>query len=134
MKPTAASTFDDLFGQGLRYGLTGVGIAGLYAATYWCGIALLDAPAQAANAAGFAVALVAGYVLHSRWSFRGHGRRSHWSWGRFLVVNFAGYLLNCLWVWLTVDHLAYPAGLSILPIVTVTPLFTFLLNRRWTFA
>jgi putative flippase GtrA len=26
-----------------------------------------------------------------------------------------------------------PAELSIVPIVTLTPAFTFLLNRRWTF-
>ena len=91
-------------------------------------------PPAEANGAGFAAALVAGYVLHSRWSFRGHGQRSNWSWGRFLVVNFAGYLLNCLWIWLIVDQLSGPVAWSIVPIVTLTPIFTFLLNRGWTFA
>ena len=118
----------------LRYGVIGIGLAALYAAIYWAGATFLAMPAQLANGAGFVAALVAGYVLHSQWSFRGHGRRSGWSWSRFLVVNFAGYLLNCLWVWLIVDELARPIALSIVPIVTLTPLFTFLLNRRWTFA
>ena len=118
----------------LRYGVIGIGLAALYAAIYWAGATLLAMPVQLANGAGFVAALVAGYVLHSQWSFRGHGRRSGWSWSRFLVVNFAGYLLNCLWVWLIVDELARPIALSIVPIVTLTPLFTFLLNRRWTFA
>lgn len=121
-------------GQALRYGLIGIGLAGLYAAIYWCGAVLMEMPAQLANTAGFAAALVAGYLLHSHWSFRGHGRRSSWSWGRFLVVNFVGYLLNCLWIWLIVDQMSYPVAVAIVPIVTLTPIFTFLLNRGWTFA
>jgi len=134
MERIALSSNRELAGQMLRYGVTGIGLAALYAAIYWAGATLLAMPAQLANGAGFVAALVAGYILHSQWSFRGHGRRSGWSWSRFLVVNFAGYLLNCLWVWLIVDELARPIALSIVPIVTLTPLFTFLLNRRWTFA
>ena len=122
-----------MVGQGLRYGLTGIALAALYAAIYWSGASWLGMPAQIANGAGFAAALVAGYVLHSRWSFRGHGRRSSWSWGRFLAVNFTGYLLNCLWIWLIVDQWSYPVAAAIIPIVTLTPIFTFLLNRSWTF-
>jgi len=124
----------DLAGQVLRYGITGIALAALYAAVYWTGARLLHSPAQVANTAGFIAALIVGYVLHSQWSFRGHGRRSSWSWSRFLVVNLAGYLLNCLWVWLIVQHLGRPVELSIVPIVTLTPAFTFLLNRRWTFS
>ena len=116
MKPGARHGNDDLVGQGLRYGLIGIALAVLYAAVYWCSATLFEVPAQLANAGGFSAALVAGYILHSRWSFRGHGQRSSWSWGRFLIVNFAGYLLNCLWVWLLVERLAYPVALSIVPI------------------
>ena len=134
MERIALSSNRQLAGQMLRYGVTGIGLAALYAAIYWAGATLLAMPAQLANGAGFVAALIAGYILHSQWSFRGHGRRSGWSWSRFLVVNFAGYFLNCLWVWLIVDELARPVALSIVPIVTFTPLFTFLLNRRWTFA
>lgn len=134
MERIALSSNRQLAGQMLRYGVTGIGLAALYAAIYWAGATLLAMPAQLANGAGFVAALIAGYILHSQWSFRGHGRRSGWSWSRFLVVNFAGYFLNCLWVWLIVDELARPVALSIVPIVTLTPLFTFLLNRRWTFA
>lgn len=134
MKPITRSGIDEMVGQGFRYGVIGIALAGLYAAIYWCGAVLLALPAQLANAGGFVAALVAGYVLHSRWSFRGHGQRSHWSWGRFLVVNFVGYLINCLWIWLIVDQLSYPVAAAIIPIVTLTPVFTFLLNRGWTFA
>jgi putative flippase GtrA len=124
----------ELAGQVLRYGITGMALAALYAAVYWTGARLLHSPAQVANAAGFIAALIVGYVLHSQWSFRGHGQRSNWSWSRFLVVNLAGYLLNCVWVWLIVQRLGRPVEFAIVPIVTLTPAFTFLLNRRWTFA
>lgn len=134
MERIARSVDRELAGQMLRYGITGIALAALYAAVYWVGARLLHSPAQVANAAGFLVAFVAGYILHSRWSFRRHGRRSGWSWTRFLIVNFAGYLLNCLWIWLIVQHLGRPIELSIVPIVSLTPTFTFLLNRRWTFA
>lgn len=134
MKRIAQRGLDGKVGQGVRYGLIGVALAGLYAGIYWCCATLIEMPAQLANGAGFAAALVTGYILHSRWSFRGHGQRSNWSWGRFLVVSFVGYLINCLWIWLIVDQLSYPVALSIIPIVTLTPIFTFLLNRGWTFA
>jgi putative flippase GtrA len=130
----AESLDRELAAQMVRYGITGMALAALYAAVYWTGARILDLPAQIANAAGFTAALIVGYVLHSQWSFRGHGQRSSWSWSRFLVVNLAGYLLNCLWVWLIVQRLGRPVELSIVPIVTLTPAFTFLLNRRWTFA
>ena len=84
MERIARRGLDEKVGQGLRYGLTGIALAGLYAAIYWFGATLIEMPAQLANGAGFAAALVAGYVLHSRWSFRGHGQRSGWSWGCFL--------------------------------------------------
>lgn len=133
MESLARNSGRELAGQVLRYGASGVALAALYAAVYWVLAARLAIAPQLANGAGFLAALLTGYVLHSRWSFRGHGTRQ-WSWSRFLVVNFAGYLLNCLWVWLIVDHFGAPVWISILPIVTLTPAFTFLLNRRWTFA
>jgi putative flippase GtrA len=134
MERTAANRRGELVAQMLRYGITGVGIALLYAGVYWFGADRLEVPPQMANGAGFSAALLAGYVCHSRWSFRGYGSRSGWSASRFLIVNIGGYLLNCFWVWVIVQHLGRPVELSIVPIVTLTPAFTFLFNRRWTFA
>lgn len=124
----------ELAGQLLRYGVSGVGLAALYAAVYWAAGRLMHLPPQAANAAGFVAALVTGYLLHSRWSFRGYGSRRAWSVWRFAAVNLSGYALNCLWVWLVVERFAQPLELAIVPIVTLTPAFTFFVNRRWTFA
>lgn len=134
MEAIARRADPELTGQVLRYVVTGAILAALYAGIYWAAAELFHITPQVANGAGFLAALIAGYAMHSRWSFRGHGRRTAWSPGRFLAVNFAGYLLNCLWVWLIVQRLTQPIELSIIPIVTLTPAFTFVLNRRWTFA
>lgn len=134
MQQIARRVDRELAGQVLRYGTTGVVLAALYAGVYWTGAKVLHMAAQSANAAGFIAALMAGYVLHSRWSFRGHGRRDGWSAGRFIMVNLAGYALNCAWVWVIVARFGYPAEFAILPIVGLTPAFTFLLNRSWAFS
>ena len=134
MEAIARSLSGELGGQALRYGATGVFLAALYASVYWIAAIIGSIPVQAANGAGFVAALIAGYALHSRWSFRGHGSRSAASRIRFLLVNLAGYGLNCLWVWIIVQRLGLPIEYSIAAIVTVTPPFTFLLNRQWAFA
>jgi putative flippase GtrA len=134
MKRMSGGDPREIAAQMFRYGVTGLALALLYAGIYWAGASLLAVPAQSANMAGFAASLLTGYLLHSRWSFRGHGRRTAWSWGRYFTVNSVGYLLNCFWVWLIVDLTDHRVELAIAPIVLVTPAFTFLLNRRWTFA
>jgi putative flippase GtrA len=91
--------------------------------------------AQVANLIAFLVNLLAGWVLHSRFSFRGHGysRSAAHARFRFAAINLAGYGLNALWVWLVVHPLRLPAGWAILPIVTLTPAFNFILNRWLVF-
>lgn len=110
-------------------------IAGLYAGTLMAVATFTAVSAQTANAVGFLTALVAGYLVHSRWSFKGHGGRAHGiSSARYLIVNLAGYALNCVWVWLVVDLLSEPVALTVIPIVTLTPALMFAFNRSWTFA
>jgi putative flippase GtrA len=49
-------------------------------------------------------------------------------------VNTLGFLLNQLFVWLLVHQLGGPTWWPVIPIIFVTPLVTFSLNRRWVFA
>jgi putative flippase GtrA len=118
----------------IRYGVVGLAIAALYATIYCAVVAGLKLSAQLANATGFSVALVVGYLLHSRWSFRGEGGVGNSSWSRFVIVNVLAYGLNCFWVWLLVDRLGGRGEAAILPIVFLTPACTYMLNRWWTFA
>ncbi len=122
-------------GQILRYGLSGLGLAVIYSVVYWlCAVALAMSP-YVANTLAFLCNLVFGWLLHSRWSFRGYGPSAApvGAYARFFVVNGIGYGLNSLWVWLMVYRLGGSAEWPIVPIVTITPALCFVLNRLWIF-
>ena len=77
-----------------------------------------------------------GYLLHSRFSFKGYGSRDNEAARtlRFFTVNVIGFLANQFFVWLLVKQMGGPTWWPVLPIIFVTPLLTFSLNRRWVFA
>lgn len=91
---------------------------------------------QIGNLLAYLAAAGTGYVLHSRWSFRGHGRRDNLArtGSRFLIVSFVSLGLNSFWVWLMTEPLALSPAWPILPMLFLTPLVTFTLNRQWVFA
>src|SRR3954453_17337001 len=125
-----------LIGQMWRFGLAG-GIATLLnGGVYWLAAVPLQIWPLVANLLGWIAAVASGYVLHSRWSFRGHGRRDNVvrTTGRFVVVALISLGLNSFWVWLFTAALHTTPSWPILPMVLVTPLVTFALNRRWVFA
>jgi putative flippase GtrA len=125
----------EIAGQLVRYALTG-GLASIVnIGVYW----VLAAGGMNPNLAwtiGFAAAVLVGYVVHSRWSFRGHGRRDNFArtGGRFVIVSLVSFALNQLWVWLLVVRLALPLWAPYPLVLAVTPLIIFALNRRWVFA
>jgi len=124
-----------LVGQLWRYGIAGGGITLLGAAVYW----LLAEPAGMAPlvalSVSFLICLAIGYFIHGRYSFRGHGgrdnvrRRTIW----FVAVNCFAYALNWLWVYGLVERLEGPTWWPMVPMVTVTPLVSFVMHRRWTY-
>jgi putative flippase GtrA len=123
-------------GQLVRYAISGAMLAFFYSAFYWVLADRFGVPALVANTAAFIVSLALGWLIHSRWSFRGHGagERDRLAKGRYLVVNVAAYGLNSLWVWLIVERSGGSVTLSIVPILGITPWICFWINRRWTFA
>lgn len=126
----------DWHGQVVRYFISGGALVAFYSAIYWTGAAMLGIPALIANTIAFMATMVTGWVVHSRWSFRGHGRRDRplTAFSRFLAINLAGYALNSFWVWLIVERLQGSVTASLVPIALVTPWLMFWANRRWTFA
>jgi putative flippase GtrA len=127
-----------LLGQLIRFGLVGGFVTGLYALVYSPLAGYRIVSPQLANLAGYLVAMVTGYVLHSRWSFRGHGRRDDAArtTGRFFIVSLVSLGLNALFVFILTDARALggPWWWPLIPILFVTPLVTFSLNRLWVFA
>jgi putative flippase GtrA len=122
--------------QLIRFGLVGGFVTALGAGAYWVPATFLGVPPLLANLIGYLVAAGIGYVLHSRVSFRGHGSRDNTAQrtGRFLIVSLISLSLNSLFVWVLTGPLHGPTWWPVVPMLFVTPLVTFVLNRQWVFA
>lgn len=133
-----------VFGQLVRFGITGVGVTLFYSAVYWPiatygnRIFQLGEGAEWPVIAGviaFIAATVVGKVAHSRISFQGHGKRDSRTAHRFLVVQLLGFALNQGFIWVLTGPLVHgPTWWPLVPAVFVTPLITFGLQRNWVFA
>ena len=75
--------------------------------------------------------LVIGYILHSRFSLQGHGRRDNArrTTFRFFVVSLDSLGLNALWTWLFATKLGFEKDVPLIPISFITLITTFTLNR-----
>ena len=124
-----------LLGQIVRFGLSGGLLTLLVAGGYWVIATFLHVDPNLSLLIVFLIASGIGYLLHSRFSFRGHGSRdnAHVRTGRFLVTNSLGFISNQLFVWLLVKQMGGPTWWPVIPIVLVTPVLTFTLNRKWVF-
>jgi putative flippase GtrA len=130
------SRYGDMGLQLVRFGLTGMFLTLLVAGGYWIVATALHVEPMLAFTLNFLVFTGLGYVLHSRFSFRGHGARDNVAarTARFFIVNTLGFLTSQFFIWLLVKQLGGPVWWSVIPIVFVTPLLTFSLNRWWVFA
>jgi len=125
----------ELLGQLVRFGLTGILLTLLVAGGYWVVATVLGVEPMLSFTLNFLVFTGLGYILHSRFSFRGHDARGNAAarTARFLTVNVIGFLTSQFFIWLLVKQLDGPVWWSVIPIVFVTPLLTFALNRWWVF-
>jgi len=122
--------------QLIRFGLVGGFVTALGAGAYWVPATFLGVAPLLANVFGYMVAAGIGYLLHSRISFRGHGSRDNpvQRTGRFVIVSLVSLGLNSLFVWVLTGLLKGPTWWPVVPMLFVTPLVTFALNRQWVFA
>ena len=124
-----------LIGQIVRFGVSGGLLTLFVAGGYWAIATLLGVDPNLSLLLVFIVAAALGYVLHSEFSFRGHGARdrAHIRTIRFFVTTSLGFMANQFFVWLLVKHMGGPTWWPVIPIVLVSPILTFSLNRRWVF-
>jgi putative flippase GtrA len=131
---TRLNLSNDTFGQLVRFALVGFFLAAIYSVIYWY-LATYVMPPMVAVVIAFLVAVTIGFVLHSRWSFRGHGKREdHRMKVKFLLVQASGFVLNEIFTWVLTGPLLH--GLTwwpLIPAIFVTPFATFLLNRQLVF-
>ena len=126
----------EVFGQLVRYLMAGGLTTLLYALIYSALAGPKLTSEQVANLTAYLLVMGAGYVIHSRWSFRGHGAAASQASWRFVVVSLISYALNSSWVWLLTGDamLGGPWWWPLIPVVFVTPLVIFTLNRVWVFS
>ena len=124
-----------MIGQLARYAITGGGVTLLGAALYAAIVLSSRVHPQEAMLLAYLACVTVGYILHSRWSFRGHGARDNpaRTTTRFFVASLISYGLNAFWTWLCVAALGWPEWTPVLPLLFVTPLVMFAINRHWVF-
>jgi putative flippase GtrA len=126
-----------LIGQLVRFGLTGVLMTLLVAGGYVFVTDFFHIDPNLSMTLVFLVATWLGYYLHSSFSFRDHGdrdpRKAHIRTVRFFIVNVIGFFANQFFVSLLVKNMGGPTWWPTIPIVCVTPLLTFSLQRKWVF-
>jgi len=123
-----------VIGQLLRFLISGGIVTALGVGVYALVALVLRWHPQLGNFLAYATAMATGYVLHSRWSFRDHGgERTGGTMTRFITVSLISLALNSFWVWLLTEPFRLSPAWPILPMLFVTPLVTFTLNRQWVF-
>jgi putative flippase GtrA len=121
--------------QMLRYGLVGIGVTVFQIGCYNLLLGAGHQRAQIANLLASAAAMVVGYTIHSRFTFK-VAEGSHdftRTVGKFVVVNLAGIALNGGWVWLISKQLGLSPHWASVPFFFATPAMLFWLNRKWVF-
>ncbi|WP_404372948.1 GtrA family protein [Sphingomonas sp. MMS24-J45] len=126
-----------MLGEVLRFGISGGITTLIYIAVYWPLTHYVFEQRHAVYAVpfAFAVAVTAGFFLHSRWSFKGHETRDpdplrH---VKFVAVQASGVALNGLITWIGTAKLGYAPMVPLLPAVACATVFTFFLNRQLVF-
>ena len=132
---SAQGAASSVWEQLVRFALVGGFVTALGVAAYWVPATFMGVPPLLANLLGYAVAVAFGFMLHSRVSFRGHGSRDNPGrrTGRFIIVSLVSLGLNSLFVWALTGPLGGPTWWPVVPMLFVTPLVTFTLNRHWVF-
>ena len=86
-----------------------------------------------ANFLAFLFAFSISYLGHSRWTFENQ-QHSREKLIKFLMVSLLGLTINSFFVWLLMHLLHQPAFVTILPMIFLTPLFVFFVNKVWIFS
>jgi putative flippase GtrA len=92
----------------------------------------LSASPMTANFAGYVAAVGVSYLGNARWTF-GRPALHGVQFVRFLVVSLAGLGLNQAITWLVAVRLGLPFWVALGAVVTVVPVFSFLISRLWAF-
>ncbi len=125
-----------LLAQFMRYGATGAFVTIIGVGAFWFAAQILHYPTMIATVVAYIVSMALGFIVHSRFSFAGHGSggkpaaRS----AKFFLVSLVSLALNEFWTWLLTVAIVGEWWWPIPGFIFVTPVAVFALNRKWVFA
>jgi putative flippase GtrA len=126
-----------VLGQMVRFGIAGGLSSVIYSAVYLPLTRFVFPGTRAVLAVpfAFAVAVTAGFFLHSRWSFKDHGTREQGVGQqlRFLVVQGSGLAINGVVTWIGTAEMHLQPWVPLIPAILLAAIVTFVLNRWWVF-
>ncbi|GLC91572.1 hypothetical protein Tamer19_09800 [Cupriavidus sp. TA19] len=122
---------NQMLGRLFRFGVSGMIATGIHVAVATQLIWLLHASQVSANGIAFVIANIGSYLLNTIWSFGARPTRD--SYLRFLAVSLLGLALTlAISAGAQVAGVGYWVGLA--AILSVVPVITFVLHRRWTYS
>ncbi len=84
------------------------------------------------NFLAFLLAVMVSYFGHSWWTFK-HKQHSKEKVLKFLLVALIGLGINSTFIWFLMHLLHQSAYIAALPMILITPLATFFINKFWVF-
>jgi putative flippase GtrA len=118
--------------QGATFAVVGALATATHLATALLARKGFGASPMAANFAGYAASVGVSYLGNARFTF-GRPALHGAQFVRFLVVSLAGLCLNQAITWLMAVRLGLPFWVALGAVVTVVPVFSFLVSRLWAF-
>jgi len=115
----------------VKFGITGVGSTLIHVIVASTLISGFGANTQVGNGTAFVVATAFSYTVNTLWSFANQiSKRTAF---RFIVASLAGLALTVLISWIadSVLNVHYLIGIAI--VVTIVPIYTFLIHSYWTY-
>lgn len=116
----------------MRYAITGLSVAGLYAVLHLVFTRVLSWPAGLASFIAISLAFILQYTLHSVFTFRS-AWRSPAQLTRFLITVLSGYAVSALVMAYGIDWLQVSDIYGVAFVVVVLPLVNFVLFNLWVF-
>lgn len=123
-----------LFSSFLKFSSVGLFITFCSAAGYWL-LATAGLDPNLSLVIVFVIFTIVGHRVHGAVSFKDKigGKLPRDTMVRFSIVNFAGFAMNQAFIMISVKVLGYQNWVPIVPMIFVTPIVVFVLNRCWVF-
>ncbi len=116
----------------LRFAITGALATLTHVLVFVALVELLATAPVLANIVAFLGALLVSYGLNYHWTFGSSGEHGVML-PRYAVVAVTGLCLNVGITFLVVNVGGYWYGYALMAVVTIVPLFTFLVSKGWVF-